>query len=206
MSITYNYGPRQIGKTTAALNIYKSDPNNTAIFFHNYRNAEDVTYNLRKEGFKSSRKIADNFFSYPSSDFKGRHFDTIILDEFDFVYKHQTALIHALIPMCNNIIIYTTPSFQRDRVEYMFVKNYKLLNRNGFSDIWEYFAERFPEVDIDDKFKDRIAVLLDDVITESCIKLNKMPVPDWWVVNKERSERELGKERYQTEIEGNLFK
>lgn len=205
--ITYYYGPRQIGKTTLALDRYKIDPDNTAIFFHNHKMTEEVTYNFKKGDIKSSKQLTKNLYSFESNAFRGRDFDTIILDEFDFCQSYQMEKIDALIPICKEIIIYTTPRYLRDRIEYMFMKEYK--NRYGcnHSNLIEYCKDIFPEMMINKDLKIRLGLLYGDIITNQNVKLIKLEIPDWSPIkDKKHYNISLGEEAYQTEIEGNIFK
>lgn len=201
MKITYNYGPRQIGKTTKAIERYLQDPDNTAIVCVNSNQAKDISRLINPRCYDIHKNI---FSAGVSSEARGKRYDTVIFDEFDFICTDRQHELLAAFQSCLNsggeIIIYTTPSRLRDKELYESVVSAKSI----FRDFREYKSV-LPSC-IGKEAIEKIQEMWYDIITTPGIVMNKMSTERFVSrYSKEQSFHNYGREMYTSEIAGQLF-
>lgn len=205
MKITYNFGARQIGKTTQAIEIYKTNPKKIGIVCVNHKSALHVSKMIYAQGIVPNKtKIAPNVFS-ATSPIKGRTFNKLILDEYDYMKDTKLVLI-ALIPnVRKELIIFTTPKYKRNHLKYILVREFRKdfkIDRITFESFLNTTTSALKEEYLD---------LYDDIITNPKTELVKIKYPKWkskidevdWYGERKKI---LGEDAYDREIFGELFK
>lgn len=201
--ITFYYGPRQIGKTTQAIDLFLQDPDNTLFGCINNDMCRHVSDMIRSKGYDDGlhRKYIKGVVNVSNlSSLCGKSYDRIILDEFDFVNSTtQRDVLYITESSCKDIVIFTTPSKLRDKKMY----NYVIDMKKRYADYNVFYHSNKDVIEVK-KMRD-IKDMWFDVITRDNIRIGKVPIPDWWKLNKEESRFLLTGERYQLEVEGKLF-
>lgn len=200
MIIEYNYGPRQIGKTTEALEYWALSPSDTAIFF---TNNDMCKYAKRLARTMGSEDKEFRFFSANSmGGLRAYRHRVAILDDFDF-FSNKVRFIHGLIPTIEpggKIIIYTTPRYVRDKKIFAMVKLCKKLYNTFQSIPLESICPGITKQEKDDFEK-----IWDDIITHDNVQLNQMQRPTWSKIPSDIRYM-LPPTQYDSEILGMMFK
>ncbi len=179
--------PRQSGKTTKALDIYRKSPNDSLFITYKADFANELCkkVNGNPKNFISSMKIKDKTVGYKF----------IILDEYMF-FKNKEEVYENIVKMIDveTIYIYSTSNKQYNKYLYNFVKYCKEIGLSYSATLSEYSRYK----GFSDKTEDDIRELYYNFLTDSDIILDDKFKKS--TKNTEELINILCKEQYEVEI------
>lgn len=166
--ITYNYGPRQIGKTTTIINKYNKDD----LIITNNGMVDRIKDKLNSFYTGPVKKLPKHNVISNHCDLRnlnGRNFNIVYLDDFDF-FKNKNQIIERISHRCESIEIYTTLSWLRPMHLSRLIQSipWNMIDRDKL-DLFNNYNDT----------KDLINKLIIDPFLDNNVKKVKLDIPKW---------------------------
>lgn len=205
MITTFNYGPRQIGKSSIIIEKYLENPDKIGVLCRDNRSAIDLSYKIRNKGHKINEAIAPNVFdNYHLDNLKGSKCEMLYVDEIDHFNGLAIQFMAFLPSTVEEVHAFTSPSHQRDLSMFLLVKQLmKTPTGHGLYSLVDPLVSRRKE-SVDYTMK--LSKMFDDPLIRAA-EIIQLPIPEWWDHDKDQWIKEsLSKEAYEMEILGQIFK